>query len=175
MVQMRQLCLLFHDTYADVCLSWLLLSIQSPSSHACMPLGCIHAIHTIIVSTFFIRLLPIYITLSPVVHMIAPAAVCLLVYLLARMPVRSTRVHLPCMVVKRKRVMFDLTPLNASPRERFNYLTLLVDSGASHHICNLDQHYFTRLTPCDLMFTTANGGEFSSKLHIYETRILTHS
>ena len=59
--------------------------------------------------------------------------------------------------------MFDLTPQDSSHPERFNYLTLLVDSGASHHICNLDQHYFTRLTPCDLMFTTANGGEFSSK------------
>lgn len=45
---------------------------------------------------------------------------------------------------------------------RYNYLTFLVDSGASHHITNIDPSYLTGVQKKFLSFETANGGTFSS-------------
>jgi hypothetical protein len=55
---------------------------------------------------------------------------------------------------------------------RYNFLTLLVDSGASHHLTNLDPSYLTRVRKKYLSFETANGGTFSSS-HVGDLPHLT--
>jgi hypothetical protein len=70
----------------------------------------------------------------------------------------TSTILLACMAQERKRVRFDRSLVTP---DKFRYITLLVDSGASHHICNLSRDYFQNLRSCDLTFTTANGGEFS--------------
>ena len=49
-----------------------------------------------------------------------------------------------------------------SNEKRFNYLTLVVDSGCSQHLSNLDTSYFTNVKSQQTIFTTANGSPLIS-------------